>query len=38
MDYWNKRVGTFLYVHVADEAAFNQLNNDGKYDYQQSRG
>lgn len=32
-DYWNEKVGTeFRYVHIADEAAFNQIKSDGSYD------
>lgn len=33
MDYWNDVVGTtFQFVHIADEAAFNQQRSDGSFD------
>lgn len=33
MDYWNEIVDTeFKYVHIADQAAFNQTRTDGSYD------
>jgi hypothetical protein len=32
-DYWNALLDTeFKYVHIADEAAFNQIKSDGSYD------
>ena len=33
MDYWNETVKTtFQFVHIADEAAFNQQRSDGSFD------
>ncbi|MCI0538835.1 MAG: terminase family protein [Verrucomicrobiales bacterium] len=32
MEYWDKTFGPFLFIHVADEAAFNQRNKDGSFD------
>lgn len=33
MDYWNSTVkNPFSYMHIADEAAFNQVKSDGSFD------
>lgn len=35
MDYWNTEAGEkqeFKFIHIADEAAFNQTRSDGSYD------
>jgi hypothetical protein len=35
MRYWNDGFGPFHFEHIADEASFNQVRSDGKFDYQE---